>query len=73
MTVSYEDAVRQAEWAINECGEGHLPPRLSASTLRALLSGPPEPSEPVAFGTGMLVIGVAPNACGERRRYSNAL
>ena len=52
MTVSYDDAVREAKQLIDCLSPGNE----IADLLQSLLAGPPEPSEPVAFGTGMLVI-----------------
>jgi len=47
MTVSYEDAVREVEGILKWFPEGCLPDALHISTdaIRALLSGPPVPSE----------------------------
>ena len=52
MTVSYEDARAKLEQGLNEAwlrGAGNASVSLPVAVAQALLSGPPEPSEPDAW------------------------
>jgi len=49
MTVSYEDARAEVEAMLDDCLDVDDKARVRSTTLRALLAGPPEPSEPVAW------------------------